>query len=184
MTTYIALLRGINVGGHNKIKMAALREALQTLALHNIQTYIQSGNILFESSESEAVLQQQIHATIQEVFAITSTVIIRTAEEFQAIVKECPFSAEEIAAAGATAIGECLHVAFLPAPPTAVSAETFLAYANDKERCVIAGRNIYLLFYESVRNAKLSQKLHQLELPATVRNWKTITKLAAMADGI
>ncbi|KOY83450.1 DUF1697 domain-containing protein [Lysinibacillus macroides] len=182
MTKYIALLRGINVGGHNQIKMAALREALQILALQNIQTYIQSGNILFDSGESEAVLQQQIQAILQETFAITSTVILRTAEEFQAIMKQCPFSEQDIAEASATAVGECLHVAFLPAIPTKANAEKLLSYANDKERCVIEGRNIYLLFYHSIRNAKLGQQLPQLELPATVRNWKTITKLTKMID--
>lgn len=79
MINYVALLRGINVGGHNKIKMADLREALKPLGLQNIRTYIQSGNILFESTESEEVLQKIIHETIQINFDITSTVIIRTA---------------------------------------------------------------------------------------------------------
>ncbi|MED4554626.1 DUF1697 domain-containing protein [Lysinibacillus capsici] len=97
MTKYVALLRGINVGGHNKLKMAELRDALQPLGLQNIRTYIQSGNILFESSESEEFLQQQIQETIQSTFAITSTVIIRTAEEFRSIVNNCPFSEQDLA---------------------------------------------------------------------------------------
>lgn len=96
MTKYVALLRGINVGGHNKLKMAELRDALQPLGLQNIRTYIQSGNILFESSESEALLQQQIQETIQTTFTITSTVIIRTAEEFRSIVNNCPFSEQDL----------------------------------------------------------------------------------------
>ncbi|MGD2196907.1 DUF1697 domain-containing protein [Lysinibacillus fusiformis] len=179
---YVALLRGINVGGHNKIKMADLREALIPLRLQNIRTYIQSGNILFESTELEEVLQKQIHETIQMNFDITSTVIIRTAEELQHIVNNCPFSQQDIAEASATAVGESLHVAFLPAAPTEENREKYLSYENDQERCVIIGREVYLLFYKSIRNAKLSQQLPKLEMPATVRNWKTIMKLTSMFE--
>ncbi|MFF6015751.1 DUF1697 domain-containing protein [Lysinibacillus fusiformis] len=179
---YVALLRGINVGGHNKIKMADLREALIPLGLQNIRTYIQSGNILFESTELEEVLQKQIHETIQMNFDITSTVIIRTAEELQHIVNNCPFSQQDIAEASATAVGESLHVAFLPAAPTEENREKYLSYENDQERCVIIGREVYLLFYKSIRNAKLSQQLPKLEMPATVRNWKTIMKLTSMFE--
>lgn len=179
---YVALLRGINVGGHNKIKMADLREALIPLRLQNIRTYIQSGNILFESTELEEVLQKQIHETIQMNFDITSTVIIRTAEELQHIVNNCPFSQQDIAEASATAVGESLHVAFLPAAPTEENREKYLSYENDQERCVIIDREVYLLFYKSIRNAKLSQQLPKLEMPATVRNWKTIMKLTSMFE--
>lgn len=179
---YVALLRGINVGGHNKIKMADLMEALIPLGLQNIRTYIQSGNILFESTELEEVLQKQIHETIQMNFDITSTVIIRTAEELQHIVNNCPFSQQDIAEASATAVGESLHVAFLPAAPTEENREKYLSYENDQERCVIIGREVYLLFYKSIRNAKLSQQLPKLEMPATVRNWKTIMKLTSMFE--
>lgn len=182
MTKYVALLRGINVGGHNKLKMAELRDALQPLGLQNIRTYIQSGNILFESSESEALLQQQIQETIQTTFTITSTVIIRTAEEFRSIVNNCPFSEQDLADARATATGESLHVALLSTVPTEESGAKLLQYVSEKERCIIKGRDVYLLFYDSIRNAKLSQQLPKLEVPATVRNWKTMMKLASMID--
>ena len=182
MIKYVALLRGINVGGHNKIKMADLREALIPLGLQNIRTYIQSGNILFESSESEEILHKQIQETIQTVFGITSTVMMRSAEELQHIVNNCPFSQQDIADASATAIGESLHVAFLSAAPTEENGDKLLSYANDKERCVIIGREVYLLFSDSIRNAKLSQQLPKLEVPATVRNWKTMMKFATMID--
>jgi len=182
MTKYVALLRGINVGGHNKLKMAELRDALQPLGLQNIRTYIQSGNILFESSESEEFLQQQIQETIQSTFAITSTVIIRTAEEFRSIVNNCPFSEQDLADARATATGESLHVALLSTVPTEENGAKLLQYVSEKERCMIKGRDVYLLFYDSIRNAKLSQQLPKLEVPVTVRNWKTMMKLATMID--
>ncbi len=150
--------------------------------MQNIRTYIQSGNISFESTELEEVLQKQIHETIQMNFDITSTVIIRTAEELQHIVNNCPFSQQDIAEASATAVGESLHVAFLPAVPTEGNRHKYLSYENDQERCVIIGREVYLLFYKSIRNAKLSQQLPKLEMPATVRNWKTIMKLTSMFE--
>lgn len=180
MTKYVALLRGINVGGHNKLKMAELRDALQPLGLQNIRTYIQSGNILFESSESEEFLQQQIQETIQSTFTITSTVIIRTAEEFRSIVNNCPFSEQDLADASATATGESLHVALLSTVPTEENGANLLQYVSEKERCIIKGRDVYLLFHDSIRNAKLSQQLPKLEVPATARNWKTMMKLATM----
>ncbi|WP_155590925.1 DUF1697 domain-containing protein [Lysinibacillus cavernae] len=182
MTNYVALLRGINVGGHNKLKMAELREALLPLGLQNIRTYIQSGNILFESSESEELLQQKIQETIQTAFNITSTVIIRTAEELKYIVNNCPFSAQDMAVASSTAVGESLHVALLPVAPTEESGAKLLAYESEKERCIINGRDVYLLFNDSIRNAKLSQQLHKLEVPTTVRNWKTMMKLVTLID--
>ncbi|MCJ8008163.1 DUF1697 domain-containing protein [Lederbergia wuyishanensis] len=182
MTIYIALLRGINVGGHNKIKMAELRSSLEQLRLQNIKTYIQSGNILFESSEPEEILQKKIHNKIEEDFGISSSVIIRTAEELQQIVNQSPFSDQMISEASASSKGECLHVALLEAVPSEVNSDKLLPYINEKELCVINGRDVYLLFYDSIRNSKLANNLKKLEVPATVRNWKTITKLSSMVE--
>ena len=122
--------------------MAELRDALQPLGLQNIRTYIQSGNILFESGESESLLQQQIQETIQTTFTITSTVIIRTAEEFRSIVNNCPFSEQDLADARATATGESLHVALLSTVPTEENGAKLLQYVSEKsaalsrERCL------------------------------------------------
>ncbi|MBS4198133.1 DUF1697 domain-containing protein [Bacillus sp. FJAT-49732] len=182
MTIYIALLRGINVGGHNKIKMADLRSSLEQLGLQNIKTYIQSGNILFESSEPEETLQKKIHNKIEEGYGINSSVIIRTAEELQQIVSQCPFSDQMISEASTSSKGECLHVALLPKAPSKFNSDKLLTYTHEKELCVINGRDVYLLFYDSIRNSKLANNLKKLEVPATVRNWKTLTKLSLMVE--
>ncbi|MFJ7734386.1 DUF1697 domain-containing protein [Lysinibacillus sp. NPDC097231] len=182
MTKYIAFLRGINVGGHNKIIMAELRNSLEQLGLQNIRTYIQSGNILFESGESEEILQEKIHDKIKKDFGISSIVVMRTAEELQQIVSQCPFTEQEIVEANASSVGECLHVALLPAAPSKDNYDKFLSYANDNERCIVNGRDVYLLFYDSIRNSKLSGNLNKLEIPATVRNWKTLLKLSSMVE--
>ena len=112
--------------------MAELRDALQPLGLQNIRTYIQSGNILFESSESEERLQQQIQETILTTFTITSTVIIRTADEFHSIVNNCPFPEQDLTDASATATGESLHVALLPVAPTEINSAKLLQYVSEK----------------------------------------------------
>ncbi|WP_374966464.1 DUF1697 domain-containing protein [Lysinibacillus sp. RS5] len=182
MTIYIALLRGINVGGHNKIIMAELRSSMEQLGLQNVKTYIQSGNILFESNEHEDILQKKIHDKIKEDFAISSVVVIRTAEELQQIVRQSPFSEEEVSEASNSSKGECLHVALLPASPTKVDRDKFLTFTNERELGVINGRDVYLLFYDSIRNSKLINNLKKLEVPATVRNWKTLMKLSNMVE--
>lgn len=182
MLIYIALLREINVGGHNKIIMAELRSSLGQLGLHNVKTYIQSGNILFESEENEELLQTKIHEKIKEDFGISSAVVIRTADEIQQIVNQSPFSNQEISEAEQSCKGECLHVALLPAVPSKVNSDMFLSYANERELSVIDGRNVYLLFYDSIRNSKLGNHLKKLEIPATVRNWKTLIKLSSMVE--
>ncbi|MFF2175929.1 DUF1697 domain-containing protein [Lysinibacillus sp. NPDC058147] len=182
MTIYIALLRGINVGGHNKIIMAELRSSLEKLGLHNVKTYIQSGNILFESDEAEEILQTKIYKKIKEDFGISSVVVIRTAEEIQQIVSQSPFSDQEISEAEQSCKGECLHVALLPAAPSMANSEQFLSFTNERELSVISGRDVYLLFYDSIRNSKLNNHLKKLEIPATVRNWKTLVKLSSIVE--
>lgn len=182
MDRYIALLRGINVGGHNKIKMVELRTSLEQLGLQNIKTYIQSGNILFESKESEEVIQNKIHYKIEEDFGVSITVVIRTAKELHDIVTRLPFNKLDISRATASAKGECLHVAMLPLVPSTSNSDKLLSYINDKEQCVIKGRDVYLLFHDSIRNSKLHNNLMKLEIPATVRNWKTLSKLSSMIE--
>ena len=155
MTIYIALLRGINVGGHNKIIMAELRSSLVQLGLHNVKTYIQSGNILFESDETEEHLQTKIHDKIKEDFGISSVVVIRTADEIQQIVNQSPFQIRTFQKRS-NHVGECLHVALLPAAPSKVNSDKFLSLAYERELCVINGRDVYLLFFDSIRNSNLA----------------------------
>lgn len=178
---YVALLRGINVGGKNKIKMAELRTALEEIGLSRVKTYIQSGNVLFTSPDDESSLRKRIEQEIAAAFGITLTVVMRTAEEMEHIVSHCPFSPELIAEAAASCVGESLYVAFLPMDPPPSGIEKLAAANNEDDEYHIAGRDVYLLFRHSVRDAKLSANLPKLGVPATVRNWNTISKLVEMA---
>ncbi|GIP33748.1 DUF1697 domain-containing protein [Paenibacillus sp. J2TS4] len=182
MTIHIALLRGINVGGKNKIKMADLRKTLESLGLARVQTYIQSGNILFESDEEEATLRQRIEQEIEKVFGLSIAVIIRTSAELNNIVESRPFSDKQIAEAEASSEGESLYVSMLLEEPHMERIEQLRAYDFKEDQFHVAGRDIYLLFHQSIRHSKLAAQVDKLGVPTTTRNWKTISKLVALSD--
>lgn len=181
MTIYIALLRGINVGGHHKIKMADLRKMLEGMGLARVQTYIQSGNVLFESPESKEALRVKIEQGILETFGFSISVIVRTSSEIEGIIRNCPFSEASIRDAEEASEFESLYVAMLPEAPAAEVLENLKHYANDKETFEAIGEEVYLLFKESVRNSKLAGQLSKLGAPVTMRNWKTMNKLAQLS---
>lgn len=181
MTINIALLRGINVGGHNKIKMAELRQVFETLGFGRVQTYIQSGNVLFESDDSEQSLIKRIQGEIEKVFGFSINVVIRTAVELEWITTNCPFTEEAIAEAEITSEGESLYVSLLQDKPSQEGIDGLGTYKSDNEEFSIEGREVYLLFRRGVRNAKLANNLQRLDVPSTMRNWKTINKLSMLA---
>lgn len=180
MTIYIALLPGINVGGKNIIKMAELRSSFEELGLSDVKTYIQSGNIIFKSREDEKSLREKIEYKIKEVFKISLTVILRTAKELEQIIYNCPFSEEEILEAEEESERESLYVAFLLHGPSQDKIEYLNNYRGERDKHHIEGRQVFLLFYNSIRNSKLARNLQKLDVPLTTRNWKTISKLYAL----
>lgn len=184
MTIFIALLRGINVGGKNIIKMAELRQVLEAIGLSKVQTYIQSGNILFKSDEEEAALQKKIEFEIEKAFGFSVTVVLRTAEELERIIQNCPFSEEEVSHAESLSKAESLYVSLLTHAPLEEKLESLNVYRSEDDQYQIDGRNVYLLFTHSIRKSKLANHLHKLDVPSTVRNWKTIHKLAALAKTV
>nr|WP_036717090.1 DUF1697 domain-containing protein [Paenibacillus sp. JCM 10914] len=184
MTTYIALLRGINVGGHHKIKMADLRALFNSLGYDHVQSYIQSGNVLFQSWEKKESLHEQIEEAILNEFGFSVPVILRTAGEIEEIVSSCPFPEEWILEAANASEHESLYVVMLSEPATDDRLALLQSYVNDYERIEVAGENAYLLFRDSVRHSKLAGQLHKLGEPQTMRNWKTMNKLLQLANGI
>lgn len=182
MSIYIALLRGINVGGKNKIKMADLRESLGSIGLERVQTYIQSGNILFESNEEESVLRERIERQIESTFGLTIKIIIRTLDELRGIVQSLPFSEEQIAEAKASSEGECLYVSMLLEQPQPEKLAKLASIDTGEDLFKLDGNNLYLLYCLSVRNSKLSAQVEKLGVPSTVRNWNTINKLIELGS--
>lgn len=177
---YIALLRAVNVAGKNKLKMADLRDALGSHGLQQVQTYIQSGNVLFESDETEEALKQQIEHAIEQRFGLSLTVVLRTLPELDELVDNCPFAEEREPGAG-TSSPAGLYVALLTGPPGGDDLDRLDRYANDREQFHVVGRDIYLLLQQGMRQSKLAPPLNKMSTPATLRNWKTLNRLRTMA---
>ncbi|NMC55995.1 MAG: DUF1697 domain-containing protein [Eubacteriaceae bacterium] len=182
MNTYIAFLRGINVGGKNKIKMDDLKSALESIGLCSVKTYIQSGNIIFSSPESEDMLIKLIKSEIKEKFDINTSVVIRTLFELEQIISNCPFSQEQIAASQeANSEGESFYVALLPSAPSDEKIDALNKYKNDNDNFNIINRDIYMLLRQSIRTSKLADKILKLDSSVTVRNFNTIKKIIEIA---
>lgn len=177
MTTYIALLRGINVGGKNKIKMAELKSALEALGLDRVQTYIQSGNVLFESDETEVTLRERLERQIAASFGVPAAVVLRTAEEWERLVAECPFEADRLPE------GESLQICLLGEAPQPDKIALLSAVDSRNDEFRIRGRDVYVLLRQSILDSKLASSLPKLGVVGTVRNWNTVKKLASMANG-
>jgi uncharacterized protein (DUF1697 family) len=178
ITSYLALLRGINVGGHKKIKMEELRKLFEKIGLHHVKTYIQSGNVLFQSEKNSVELVQIIENEIETVFGFTVTIVLRTKEELEKILHDCPYDAESLKE------GESLHFAFLnelPSPEKIMQLENF-DYGVDEYQ--LRGKTIYLYLRQSIRDSKLAVQLSKLGVPATVRNWNTTNKLANLTRSL
>lgn len=184
MTIYIALLRGINVGGKNIIKMAELKRAFEEIGLCEVKTYIQSGNVLFKSNEEEELLRKKIEMKIEENFGFSIIVILRTIAELEQIILNCPFSEVEILEAESASKVESLYVSLLTYAPSQESVELLKAYRSECDNYKVLGREVYLLFHHSISKSKLANNLKKLDVPTTVRNWKTINKLTALAKAM
>lgn len=178
MTVYIGLLRGINVGGKNKIKMAELKRVLEAMGLGNVQTYLQSGNVLFASAEDAEPLARRIEREIAGSFGISPAVILRTAAEMESIVAACPYATDRLLE------GESIQVAVLLDEPPPQTAELLSNRQNPIDEFRIYGREIYFLFRQSVLDSKLASNVQKLGNMATTRNWNTIRKLAELAQSI
>lgn len=178
MAIYIALLRGINVGGHKVIKMADLKRVFESIGLKQVKTYIQSGNIVFESEEDIKFLKERIQSEIKNVFGFDVPVMLRTHEEFINMIKRCPYEADSLLE------GESIHVAFLANELSEKEKDHLLKQKNETEDCFIHEKVVYLFFKNSIRNSKLMSLFQKLHTPATVRNWRTVNKLKTIVEGM
>ncbi|MEV5126849.1 DUF1697 domain-containing protein [Streptomyces decoyicus] len=179
MTRQIALLRGINVGGHNSFPKAKQRELAESLGFEDVSVLLQTGNIVFADPgtpprETARVLHERIAADL----GLTVPVVVRTRDELAAVVAANPFPQ-------AAAEPKSLHVTFLSAVPADTSRLDALdldAFAPDRYR--LAGREIYLWCPDGIGRSKLAAAVSRapLGVTATARNWNTVTKLLELAD--
>jgi uncharacterized protein (DUF1697 family) len=181
MITYISILRGINVSGRNTIKMDALRKLLTDQGFSSIQTYIQSGNIIYQYKKTDAKkLNALINTNIKKHFEFDIPVITLTAEELKKIVKLNPFvkdKAKEIS---------FLHITFLEAKPIAENIAALKDVKFLPDQFQLIDNAVYLYCPKGYGETKLSNKFfeNKLKLTATTRNWKTTNELISLAQKI
>ncbi|MFC4453033.1 DUF1697 domain-containing protein [Deinococcus sonorensis] len=166
---HVALLRGINVGGHRRVPMPALRTVFEAAGCTRVKTYLQSGNVVFQADGPDV---DRLQAALLQAFGFAVDVVLRRADEWGAVRRHCPYLAQ--AAADPTTV----HVAFLPEPPdpqrvTAVRARAGTAWEA-------RGREVYLHLPDGLGHSDLN--LAPLGPVVTVRNWRTVEAVGALLD--
>jgi len=170
---YVAFLRGINVGGKNKIKMETLREVFAALGFTNVKTYINSGNVIFETDETDdKKLAEKLETAIEKEFSLKIKVMVRTVSEIEEIVKNNPF-------AGQFEDDKDLHVFFLDEELPEEKRELLLSHNNENEMFAVRNREIFCLLRVSVLDSLIGKDYigKKLKVSATARNWRTVKKI-------
>ncbi|WP_159022534.1 DUF1697 domain-containing protein [Formosa sp. L2A11] len=178
MNTYIALLRGINVSGQKKVPMAELRELMANLGFVNVKTYIQSGNVVFQSSEKNlSVLEAKISETISETFGFEVPVLVKNESQLQEIFNFNSFSEEERPTSYFTLLSEIPKVELV---------ESVLEETYKDEVFTITDSCVYLYSKHGYGKAKCNTNFFErkLKVSATTRNFKTMQKLLSLCSDL
>lgn len=174
METKIAILRGINVGGKRKVLMADLKELMETIGYQNIQTYIQSGNLIFNGGDKleNKGIEQEIENAILKKFSFEVPVIVLSAEEIENAVANNPFYK-------ADADINKLHLTFLNEMPNKDKLALVESFDHSPDQFKIIGKNAFIYCEDSYHKSKLTNDFFEkkLKVKATTRNWKTVLKL-------
>lgn len=174
---HIALLRGINLGPNRRVAMADLRDLLTAAGYGDVQTYLQSGNVLLSSDSAAQQLGAELEQRLRAGLALDVAVVVRSREELADVVARNPL-------AGIAGDPKRYQVSFLSAALDPVRAAELAAVARAPERVIVSGREIYAWHPSGVGQSALAKLLsdRRLGVPATARNWNTITKLLELAD--
>lgn len=177
MTTQVALLRGINVGSHNRIAMAELRELLSELGYEDARTLLQSGNVVLGSKAKPDDLASELEREIASRFGVKTSVVVRTRKELDAVVARDPLG--DIADRP-----KLYQVTFLSAKPTPKAMREIGEIDVAPERFVHVGREIYAWHPNGIQRSPLATLLSdkRLGVTATARNWNTTAKLLELAN--
>jgi uncharacterized protein (DUF1697 family) len=176
VTTHIVLLRGVNVGAHNRVPMGELREHLSGLGYGGVRTLLQSGNVVLQADVSPGQLAQEIESEVEARFAAKSPVVVRTREQLAAVVALDPL--REI-----VENDKLYQVSFLSDEPSGEAIEKLESADVEPERFVHVGREIYAWHPGGIHSSKLARLLSdkRLGVTATARNWGTTVKLLELA---
>jgi uncharacterized protein (DUF1697 family) len=179
MPVFVSMLRGVNVGAHNRIKMDALRAVYESLGLEHPRAYVQSGNIIFRTNEKSPVkLAKKIQAAIVKTFGFSPAVVLRTTGEIRSALTADPFAKRK------DIEPDKVLVTFLVAEPSAAASAALSSLKGYPEEMVLKGRELYIYFPNGAGNSKLpwSRVDKLLGVTGTARNWNSITKMLQMAE--
>ena len=179
MTVMISMLRGVNVGGHHKIKMDELRALYKSIKLEDPRTYVQSGNVIFRTKEKNAAqLAKKIQDAIEKKFGFRPEVILRTADEMRKAIAASPFSGRRDVEPGK------LLITFLASEPGPEAQTTLASFKSYPEELHLKGREFYIYFPDGAGKSKLpwSQVEKFLKVTGTARNCNSVTKMLAIAE--
>ena len=179
MAVVISMLRGVNVGGHYKIKMEALRALYESLGLRDAQTYVQSGNVVFRTKERNlGALAKRMEDAIEQSFGFRPAVIVRTTSELKGAIARNPFARRR------GIDPSKLLVTFLADDPSAEGRDRVLKIKAEPEELFIDGREVYIYFTNGMARPKLSWAAigKMLGTSGTGRNWNSVTKLLEIAE--
>lgn len=180
MRVVIALLRGVNVAGHNLIKMEDLRALCDSLGLRDAQTYVQSGNVVFRTTERNFTqLAQRMEDAIEKKTGSRPSVILRAPSDLRKVVATNPFATRRGLEPGK------LIVTFLPVDPSPEVRDAVRNLKTNPEEVHIRGREVYTYFPDGQGRSKLVPVMERiLKKSGTARNWNTVTKLLEMAAAL
>ena len=177
MTGYVAFLRGVNVGGKNRLPMAELREALTARGFASVATMLQSGNVLFSSEDSEGEAAARVGDAIEDAFGLRIGVVTRSAADLATVADRNPF-----VAAGPERDPATLHVVFLSESPTDVAVASIEPDRSPPDACAVVGREVYVSYPEGSGRSRLTLEYleRRLGVRGTARNWRTVQRLTAL----
>jgi uncharacterized protein (DUF1697 family) len=173
------MLRGVNLGGHHKIKMDALRSLYESLKFEDPRTYVQSGNVIFRTKEkNSAALANKIEKGIERTFGFRPEVILRTTDELREAVAASPFASRRDLESSK------ILVTFLAGDPGPEARATLRCLKSHPEELHLKGRELYIYFPVGVGQSKLpwSSVEKLLKTTGTTRNWNSVTKMLAIAE--
>ena len=176
MKTYIALFRGINVGGRNVLPMKELAAMLGDIGAWNVETYIQSGNAVFQSEESAPTLSNEIGSIVKRSRGFEPRVLVLGVEDLRKAIESNPFPEAE-------SEPKTLHLLFLASVPKDPDLESIERLKAGRERFALEEGVFYLHAPDGIGRSKLTANAERLlGVPATGRNWRTVGKIMALAE--
>jgi uncharacterized protein (DUF1697 family) len=172
---WVALLRAVNLGARNKVPMARLRETLEQLGCESVATYIQSGNVVFVRGRAadRAKLTKELEQAIEAEFGVAAAVVLRRFGEIEKLAGSRPFGGDT----------DNVHVAFMASKPTAKAVRELGVLEAGADRFEVRGSDVLLHYPNGVQGSRLTAaRLEKtLGVAGTVRNWRTVNRLAEMA---